>query len=262
MGLFFSAFIIISFIRVVNKHLDKEGSKLAISENPNDQEKTIDNYFPFFFHLSIAFLLVISCFFSPVLSGEKIHVLVSDVIFQFSSTLLIVIISMINPFVPFSPETRKSLEGLAEQKDLPWIAKLLKNRNWQLLKGIVCILIIIFFIYKKYLVFPNFNQSMLSTVAIVLIVIFIVNNIIQLIKNPIFFKRKTMFRLSMLYRSFKLSFFISIILIIAIFICSAILQLDAQKLVNPEGIALLVYNVVMAFNEYKIVNFKSGIGAI
>jgi len=57
----------------------------------------------------------------------------------------------------------------------------------------------------------------------------------------------------MLYRSFKTSFFISIGLILLVFITTTALNLKIKDLINYEGIVLLVYNTVMAYNEYKII---------
>ncbi|TCD00630.1 hypothetical protein EZ449_20510 [Pedobacter frigidisoli] len=234
--------------------MSKNANKPLITENPNISENRIENYSPMVFHLVIIVIILISCFTPGILSAEKIGILVADGIFQFVSTVLIVIIGLINPFVSFSPETRLKIEQLASVPKGEWLNWFLKNRNWQLIKALFCILIVAYFIYNKYLVIPNFNQGTISSIAIILILFFVFGNIIQLIKNPVLFKQKTIFRMSMLFRSFKLSFFISIGLILVIFITSALLKLNIDKMVNVQGIVLLVYNVVMAYNEYKILN--------
>lgn len=250
----FSLFFIIIAIRVMNKYLDKDSAKLTVMDNPNIGANKIENFSPLAFHLVIIALILISCFTSGVLSAERVKILIADGIFQFVSTMLIVIIGLINPFISFSPETRSKIEQKASETDFEWMKWLLANQNWQLLKAFFCIAIVAYFIYEGYLVIPNLNQGTLSGIAIFLILFFVFGNLVQLIKDPILFKRKTLFRLSMLYRSFKLSFFISAGSIVAIFLVATILKLDMDKLVNIQGIILLVYNVVMAYNEYRVLN--------
>ncbi|WP_316803491.1 hypothetical protein [Pedobacter nototheniae] len=253
----FSLFIIIILIRLANKYLDKGAYKLAVTENPNIDNKPLQSYFPFVFHVLITVLLIISCFTTGILNEGRIHVLVADGIFQFVSTLLILIVSMINPFAPISPGIKEKIEAKSKEKDVQWMNWFLRGRNWQLIKGFVCILIIAYFINSGYLFIPDFNNGAISGVIIVLIVFFIVSNLIQLVHNPVYFKKATLFRLSMLYRSIKLSFFIAGGIILLIFIFSQIQNLTIRNIVNLEGIALLVYNVIMAYNEYKVLTIKS-----
>lgn len=252
----FSLFILLVLIRIANKYLDKDADKLAVFAKPGSGN-TIQNYFPFVFHFLIVILILVSCFIPLVLNKDRIHILVSDGIFQFVSTLLIFIISIINPFIPISSGIKDKIQQDSADKNLEWLKWFTKGYNWQLVKALTCILIVTYFIHSGYLVIPRLNQGTLSGVAIILILFFLFGNILQLIKNPTLFKNRTLFRLSMLYRSFKLSFIISIVLIIVILITSVILKLPIEKLVNIEGVILLVYNVVMAYNEFKIINDTS-----
>nr|WP_199156360.1 hypothetical protein [Pedobacter sp. ASV2] len=248
----FSLFILIVLIRLANKYLDKDADKLAITENPNRGNKPLQSYFPFVFHLLITVLILISCIIPGILNEERIHSLVTDGIFQFVSTLLILIISIINPFTPLPQGIREKLAEKSSEKDFQWVKWFLKGRNWQVLKAITCILIVAYFVHSGYLVIPDFNKGTLSGVIIVLIIFFLISNLIQLFTNPVYFKKATLFRLSMLYRSFKLSFFIAGGIILSIFIISSLINLEVRKIVNIEGIALLVYNIIMAYNEYKV----------
>jgi len=248
----FSLFILLVGIRMMNKYLDEDAEKLALTQNPNTENGVIENYFPIIFHSTIIILILISCFTPGVLNDERIKVLIADGVFQFVSTLLILIIGIINPFISFSVETRMKLQEKATETGFDWMHWFLKDKNWQLLKAFACILIVAYFIHSGYLVIPNLNQGLLSGITVMLILFFVFGNIVQLIKNPAHFKSKTLFRLSMLYRSFKLSFFISLGSIAVIFLLTVLLNMDFDKLVNVGGIILLVYNVVMAFNEYKI----------
>lgn len=252
MGAGFSLFFIFIAIKIMNKHLDKDILQPKVVENPNLGETKLINYFPIIFHLTIISLILFSCFRSGIMSEARIGLLISDGIFQFVSTMLIYIITLINPFVSFSTEMRKKITDKAQEQEFNWLNWLLKNRNWQLLKGLACIAIIGYCIYKGYLVIPNLNQGVLSGIAVVLIFFFVLSNIIQLIQNPVLFKQKTLFRLSMLYKSFKLVFLISIGLIITILVFIFVLKIDQNQRILISGSTLLVYNVVMAYNEFKI----------
>lgn len=252
----FSLFILLVLIRIANKYLDKDADKLAAFAKPGSGS-TIQNYFPFVFHFLIVILILVSCFMPSVLNKDRIHILVSDGIFQFVSTLLIFVISIINPFIPISQTIKDKIQRDSADKNLEWLKWFTEGYNWQWTKALACILIVAYFIHSGYLVIPDLKQGVLSGIAIILIFFFLFGNIVQLIKNPTLFKNRTLFRLSMLYRSFKLSFFISIVLIIVILITSVILKLPTEKHVNIEGVILLVYNVVMAYNEFKIINDTS-----
>ena len=246
----FSLFILLVIIRLMNKYLDND--KFTLADNPNNENGKIENYFPVVFHASIIILIVISFFTPDILSDDKIHVLVADGVFQFVSTLLIVIISIINPFVSFSTEAELKIKAMTDRAEYSSMQWLLRGKNWQLIKAFVCILIVAYFIYDGILVIPSLNQGLVSGVTIILILFFVFGNIVQLINDPVVFKKKTLFRLSMLYRSFKVSFFISIGLIAVVFLFGAITKIDTPKIIKTEAIILIVYNVVMAFNEYKI----------
>ncbi|WP_316737212.1 hypothetical protein [Pedobacter aquatilis] len=248
----FSLFILLVGIRIMNKYLDGDAEKLALIQNPNSGNGTIENYFPVIFHSTIIILILISCFTSEILNQERIHVLIADGVFQFVSTLLILIIGIINPFTPLSNESKQKLLNKSADRGFEWFKWMLEDKKWQLVKALICVLIVAYFIYSGYLVIPNLNQGLLSGIAVILILFFVFGNIVQILRDPALFKSKTLFRLSMLYRSFKLSFFISIGLIALVFVMSFLLKIDSEKLVNIEGIILLVYNTVMAINEFKI----------
>lgn len=113
----FSLFILLVIIRLMNKYLDND--KFALADNPNIENGKIENYFPLVFHASIIILIIISFFTPNILTDDKIHVLVADGIFQFVSTLLIVIISIINPFVSFSTEAELKIKALTERLNIP-----------------------------------------------------------------------------------------------------------------------------------------------
>lgn len=218
-----------------------------MSKNP------IVSYYPLVFHVVIIVLLLVSCLSIKVLNSENIHALVADGVFQFWITIIILIVSFINPFLPMSPGTKLKFEEFKAEKGSDFLDWFLYGKNWQYAKLLTCIAVTASFILNGTLVFPDLNQGVISGVFVVLIAFFIFGCIIQLIRNPVLFRRQTIFRLSTLYRSFKTSFFISLCVCLAVFLLSTILNLKVSQVINYEAIVLLIYNIVMAFNEYKII---------
>ena len=249
MGIFF-IFFIITIIRKMNNFLEKETE--AVNNETETTQSPIKNYLPIVFHTTIALLIIITLFFTNVLSNEKIELLISDVSFQFFSTLLLTIVSLINPFTTFSQTTHQKLLEFSNTANNELISWLLKDKNYQLVKGFACIAVVTYFIYFDYLKLPDLNSGYLSGITIFLIFIYLLNNLIQLFKNPKEFRNGNILRLSVLANSLKFSFFILIGVVVLVFIPSAILGFEFQDKINPMVFALLAYNLIMVNNELKV----------
>lgn len=254
MGIFF-IFFIIAIIRKANSFLEKETE--AIHKQTETTQNPIKNYLPIVFHSTIAILIIATLFFVNVLTDERIELLISDVSFQFFSTLLLTIVSLINPFTTFSQTTQQKLLEFANTTNNEFINWLLKDKNYQLVKGFACVAIITYFIYFDYLKLPDLNSRYLSGITIFLIFFYLLNNLIQLFKNPKQFRNANILRLSVLANSLKFSFFILIGVVVLIFIPSAILGFEFQDNINPMIFALLAYNLIMASNELKVLRIIS-----
>lgn len=249
MGIFF-IFFIITVIQKTNSFLDKETE--VLTANSQAAQDPLKNYLPIVFHTVIATLIIVTLFFINVLSDEKISLLVSDVSFQFFSTLLLTIVSLINPFTTFSQTTQQKMLDFANTTHNPFIIWLLQGKNYQLAKGFACIAAIAYFIYFDYLKLPDLNSGYLSGITIFLIFFYLLNSVVQLFRNPKQFRNANILRLSVLANSLKLSFFILIGVVVLVFIPSAIMDLKFQDNVDPMVFALLAYNLIMASNELKV----------
>lgn len=254
MGIFFIFFIII-IIQKLNSFLDKEVD--VINNNSGLVQNPLKNYLPIVFHATIALLIIVTLFFINVLSDEKIDLLISDVSFQFFSTLLLVIVSLISPFTTFSSTTHQKLINFGNTTGNKFIIWLLEGRNYQLIKCLACIVVIVYFIYSDYLRMPNLNNGYLSGITIFLIFFYLLNNLIQLFKNPKQFRNANILRLSVLANSLKFSFFILIGVVVLVFIPSAIIGFEFQDHVNPMIFALLAYNLIMVSNEWKVLKLAN-----
>lgn len=246
----FFIFFVIFFINRINNALEKDTSIATLSEVSN--VKTIPNYLPFVFHLVLALLVLATLFSFRIISEDRIDILISDISFQFYSTLLLVIIGLISPFTKLRPETSEKLQSLADATKNPIANWLVVGKNLLIVKIIACVAISFYFVYYKFIKFPSFNDGLFSGVAIFLIFFYLLNNIIQLLRNPIQFRKSNMLRLTVLFNSIKSSLFILIGTIVLLFIPSAFMGLKFVDEINPLIIALFGYNVIMAHNEYKV----------
>ncbi|SOD12928.1 hypothetical protein [Pedobacter xixiisoli] len=246
----FFIFFIIFFVNRINNALEKDTSVATLSEVP--KLKTIPNYLPFIFHVVIALLVLTTLFSYKLISEERIEILINDISFQFYSTLLLVIIGLISPFTKLRKETNEKLQSLADTMNNPIIKWLADGNNLQITKIVACIVVVFYFVYNEYIKLPALNDSLFSSVAIFLIFFYLFNNIVQLFRNPVQFRKSNMLRLSVLFNSIKTSFFVLIGTVVLVFIPSAIMGLKFVDEFNPLIIALLGYNIIMAHNEYKV----------
>lgn len=252
MGLFF-IFFMMAVIRNVNKIIEKDNPSAAI---PVSDSHKLPNYLPFVFHAVIVILILMTLFSVKVISDERVDILIGDISFQFFSTLLLVIIGLISPFTSMRPETRQKLLDFGNQTNNKFVIWLTEDKHLQYTKIGASIAVVIYFIYFEYIKFPSLNDSLMSSVAIFLIFFYLLNNIIQLFRNPSQFRRANQFRLTLLFNSIKKTFFVLIGVMVLIFIPSAILGFKFVDEVNPLIFALLGYNVIMAYNEYKVLKIE------
>lgn len=246
----FFIFFIIFFVNRINNTLEKDNSINALSEVST--VKALPNYLPFVFHVIIALLMFTTLFSVKLVSEERIDILMNDISFQFYSTLLLVIIGLISPFTKLRAETNEKLLSLAETMNNPIPKWLAEGKNLQITKIVACIAISFYFVYNGYIQLPALTDSLFSSVAIFLIFFYLFNNIVQLLRNPVQFRKSNMLRLSVLFNSIKTTFFVLIGTVVLIFLPSAVMGLKFVDEFNPLIIALLGYNIIMAHNEYKV----------
>jgi hypothetical protein len=238
-------------------------AKLSLGNTPQDNENGqlnkpgFANYVGVIFHLVVIILISLSIFTysdDTVLDQAKMDRLIADAIFQFTSTILLILLGVFNPFVPPSPR----LLGIADHVDslkYPKLYLMLSGKKfWIALKTIICLLIIVYFVSKGYfglLVWNNATPYM--NVYIFMIGFFILANLVQMVRNPEYFFQKNLFRITMLLRSAFVSIFLSAILVFSTLFISSILGADINKLkVSSEAILFLGFNIIMCYNEFRL----------
>lgn len=249
LGIFF-IFSIMLFVRKINSFLDKGAATTIIQEQSSNN--IIVNYLPLVFHVIIVLFIAVSIFSAKVLTEDRVMAMVNDVYFQFYSTLLLVIISLVNPFTKLSENTTQKITEFANQTKNTSLNWVLQGKNFQLLKLLICALFIFYFIYNGYIKFPDFDSGTTSSLAAFLILFYLFNSLVQLFKSPKAFRNSNILRLTVLTQSLKFSFFTLIGVVVLVFIPSEIIGFKFQNNIDPMIFALLAYNIVMAQNEFKV----------
>lgn len=266
-GITTALLVIVIFILAIALFVRGLGSSLSeqwARQQPPDLNKTrssgmigIINYYGVCFHVMVVVLISLSIFTysnDVILNEERIAILIRDAFFQFYSTLMLMAIGIFNPFV--TPSAR--LIGTAKLVDpikYPiWHRLLGDKRSWTIVKTLITLLIIVYFVRKGYFNLPDWNIGGIYLNSYVLLIgIFIFINLTQLIRNPDGFFKRNFLRVTMLFRSAFMSLFVAAIMVFTTLFISAVAGIDTNRLkVSSEAILLLGFNIVMAFNEYKI----------
>lgn len=222
------------------------------------QTNDITSYYGVLFHFVVIILICLSIFTysnNVLLDKEHIDRLIGDAAFQFSSTILLMLLGIFNPFVTPSEKLLRFSNLIDEQKYPKWHAFLAEKRSWIIIKSLICAGIISYFINAGFFHLPNWNTGSLFLNGYILIIgLFIFINLTQMIRNPDLFFKRNWFRITMLFRSAYLSLFVAAILVFSTMFISAISGIDIDRLkVSSEAIILLGFNIVMCYNEYRLV---------
>lgn len=233
------------------------GNKSQTTEGLQINKPGLSNYAGVVFHLVVIILISLSIFTysnDTLLNQEKMDRLISDAIFQFMSTIMLILLGMFNPFVPPSAKLLAIADRIDSLKH-PKIYLLLSGKKfWMAFKTLICLGIIIYFASKGYfdlLVWDNATPYM--NVYVVLIGFFIIVNLVQMIRNPEYFFQANLFRITMLLHSAFISIFLSAILVFSTLFISSILGVDINRLkVSSETIIFLGFNIIMCYNEFRL----------
>lgn len=241
------------------KSMSKRSSPAVAPENKDKtlHDSSIANYVGVVFHFVVIVLICVSIFTysdNVILDEARMGRLIGDAFFQFYSTLMLMLLGLFNPFVTPSDK----LMALADKLDPEGNSKMhkfLSNRqNWVIIKSIICVLIIAYFVNDGLFGLPSWDSSdLFMNGYLILIGFYILVNVNQLIRNPDFFFRRNVFRLTLLFKSAWLSIFVGAILVFSTMFLSAIIGIDIDKLkVSSESILFLGFNLLMFYNEYRL----------
>ncbi|MDR6782604.1 hypothetical protein ABIE26_000908 [Pedobacter africanus] len=266
-GIITALLVIMVFILAIALFVRGLGSSLSeqwARQQPVDPNTTGDrpvigivNYYGVCFHVIVIILICLSIFTysnDVILNEERITLLIRDAFFQFYSTLMLMAIGIFNPFVAPSARLMGTAKLVDPLKYPVWHRLLADKRSWTVVKTLITILIITYFVSKGYFNLPDWNTGGIYMNGYILLIgIFIFINLLQLIRNPDGFFKRNILRVTMLFRSAFMSLFVAAIMVFTTLFISAVAGIDTNRLkVSSEAILFLGFNIVMAFNEYKI----------
>jgi hypothetical protein len=233
------------------------GNKQQNGEEQPLNKPGFSNYTGVIFHLVVIVLISLSIFTysnDTILNQVKMDQLISDAVFQFTSTIMLILLGVFNPFVPPS-EKLLAIADRIDGSQYPKLQLMVANRKfWMAVKSLICIGIIAYFTAHGYfgLLVWN-NSSPYMNIYIFMIGLFIFINLIQMVRSPEYFFQKNLFRITMLLRSAFISIFLSAILVFSTLFISSILGVDINKLkVSSEAIIFLGFNIIMCYNEFRL----------
>lgn len=232
------------------------------NEQQNDEGEQLSkpgfsSYTGVIFHFVVIVLISLSIFTysnDAILNQEKMDRLMGDAVFQFSSTIMLILLGMFNPFLPSSLKLMRIAEQIDRLK-YPKLYVLLSGKKfWMIVKIIICLGIVAYFVSKGYFNLLSWdNATPYMNIYVLVIGFFIMVNLVQMIRSPEYFFKANLFRITMLLRSAFISIFLSAILVFATLFISSVLGVDINKLkVSSETIIFLGFNVIMCYNEFRL----------
>ncbi|MEH3115410.1 hypothetical protein [Pedobacter terrae] len=233
------------------------GNKPQNTEVQRLNKLSLSNYAGVIFHLVVIVLISLSIFTysnDTILNQEKMDRLIGDAIFQFTSTIVLILLGIFNPFV--SPSAKLlAIAGRVNSIKYPKLYRLLSNKKfWVIFKALICLGIILYFTSEGYFSLLAWdNATPYMNVYVFLIGFFITVNLVQMVRMPEYFYQKNLFRITLLLRSAFISIFLSAILVFSTLFISSILGIDINRLkVSSEAIIFLGYNMIMCYNEFRL----------
>lgn len=252
-AVFFIGIFIVAIGMLVKQTMDSVTPNVSVEAH----RIPVLNYYGVAFHVVITVMVALSIFTyseNPVLSAEKMDLLMADMMFQFSSTLILIIIGIFNPFLPPS-DKMKALAQKIDKEKYPAVYRYLQTRiGWVIIKLLLCILLISILFYKGLIFFPVISRdSDYMNIVVLMIGLFVFFSLVQLIRTPHSFFSKNILRIKMLFRSAFVSVFVSAILVVITMFATIALGGDINRLqVRSETILFLGFNIVMGLVEFKV----------
>ncbi|WP_055436066.1 hypothetical protein [Lacinutrix algicola] len=239
----------ISFIKKADTFLDTFMS----SNNDNIIAPNQQFYFnPMYYHLFLILLALLNILFSE-LGMEKYNDSLynrfyEDVSFQITIAFLFAIIGFFNPYLKIPLRVKDAIRKRYKKLD-----NLLSNdRKIYTSRVLACIIVVLFFIYKEWLVFPNlFQDNLISKGIDITLLFFVFNSIFQMIRNAKQFLLSNIFRVIKLFTILTSSLFVLVPLVPLTIISLHLLDIDERN-INLLPFPFIGFNIIMVYVEYTL----------
>ncbi len=207
-------------------------------------------YNPMYFHIFLVVLILLNIILSQFnlasYNNSYYNRFYDDLVFQFNVAILFSIIGVLNPFLRIPERVKSNINN----KTLHCILN--KNEGLFYSRLLACILVILYFIYKDWLVFSNFLQDNLVLKGIdIALLFFILNVTYRMIKYADVFVVENIFRVIKSFSIGIASLFVLVPLVPITMLSIHFLGMD-DKSFNFEPIAFIGFNLIMIYVEYSL----------
>ena len=239
----------ISFIKKTDTFLDTFMS----SNHDNIIAPNQQFYFnPMYYHLFLILLALLNILFSE-LGMEKYNDSLynrfyDDVSFQITIAFLFAIIGFFNPYLKIPLRVKDAIRKRYKKLD----NFLSNDRKIYTFRILACIIVVLFFIYKEWLIFPNlFQDNLISKGIDITLLFFVFNSIIQMIRNAKQFLLSNIFRVIKLFTILTSSLFVLVPLVPLTLISLHLLDIDERN-INLLPFPFIGFNIIMVYVEYTL----------
>ena len=207
---------------------------------------------PMYYHLFLILLALLNILFSE-LGMEKYNDSLynrfyEDVSFQITIAFLFAIIGFFNPYLKIPLRVKDAIRKRYKKLD----NFLSNNRKIYTFRVLACIIVVLFFIYKEWLVFPNlFQDNLISKGIDITLLFFVFNSIFQMIRNAKQFLLSNIFRVIKLFTILTSSLFVLVPLVPLTLISLHLLDIDERN-INLLPFPFIGFNIIMVYVEYTL----------
>ena len=207
---------------------------------------------PMYYHLFLILLALLNILFSE-LGMEKYNDSLynrfyEDVSFQITIAFLFAIIGFFNPYLKIPLRVKDAIRKRYKKLD----NFLSNDRKIYTFRILACIIVVLFFIYKEWLVFPNlFQDNLISKGIDITLLFFVFNSIFQMIRNAKQFLLSNIFRVIKLFTILTSSLFVLVPLVPLTLISLHLLDIDERN-INLLPFPFIGFNIIMVYVEYTL----------
>lgn len=207
---------------------------------------------PMYYHLFLILLALLNILFSE-LGMEKYNDSLynrfyDDVSFQITIAFLFAIIGFFNPYLKIPLRVKDAIRKRYKKLD----NFLSNDRKIYIFRVLACIIVVLFFIYKEWLVFPNlFQDNLISKGIDITLLFFVFNSIIQMIRNAKQFLLSNIFRVIKLFTIITSSLFVLVPFVPLTLISLHLLDIDERN-INLLPFPFIGFNIIMVYVEYTL----------
>ncbi len=204
------------------------------------------------------FILTLCMFgaFGGELGEKTTNYLYGTAIFQVKSSIMLMLIGLINPFVELSESTKEKIRKIKEfepLKNIGWFIEKVTEPTMTLkiVKSFLVALVVAFFLKGSFFALPWKSGIFIVTLYLGMVLLFIGSNLYRMVFQSKDFALYSMARFVTLIGFFYPTLFATAILTFSLLFFSSIFGWNTNN-ISSEGLLLIGFNIVMGYVSWKI----------